>query len=189
MTGLSTHRAHVAALLAAAAAVDPAFPVLDDAGLATWTAQLADVPLTSAVEALQAHYRHHTRSIVPADIVAHWQATLPHPPDRRGTVLVLPNARLPTDPRDRVRALADLRGATAALARVTGVPPQGPCALRLRWTVPDGHRRDPDHVTATAMACADGLADAGVIDDLVDHEAHWERGDAPTLVIELRPVP
>ncbi|CCH27566.1 hypothetical protein ABZ816_08165 [Actinosynnema sp. NPDC047251] len=182
------NRAQVAALLAAAAAVDPEFPVLDDAGLATWAAQLTDVPMTAAVEALQDHYPRHSRPIVPADIVTHWQTTLPQPAERRGTVLVLPDARLPTDPRHRVQALSDLRTATATLARATGVPPLGPCTLRLRWTVPDGHRRDPDHVAATVMACADGLADAGVLGDLVDHGSELERGDAPTLVIELKPT-
>ncbi|MEU4801270.1 hypothetical protein [Actinosynnema sp. NPDC023587] len=182
------NRAQVAALLAAAAALDPAFPPQDDAGLATWAAHLADVPVTTAIEALRTHYPDRARPIVPTDVVAYWQSTLAHSPGRRCTVLVLPNARLPADPRHRVQALTDLRAATATLARATGVPPLGPCALRLRWTVPDGHRRDPDHVTASVMACADGLADAGVLEELVDHGAELARGDAPTLVIELRPA-
>ncbi|GAA1331293.1 hypothetical protein [Saccharothrix algeriensis] len=177
------NRTQVAALLRAASAVDPRLPAPDATALDAWAALLDDVPPEVAADALRDHYRRHTETIMPADVVRHWRAALrgadrPGPPRRRSYLLVLPDACLPP---------ADLRAATADLARATGVPPLGRCSIRLRRTAPDGRAGDPERLVASTRACAEGLVDAGVAALVVQRTPEAGTGPRHALVLVVKP--
>ncbi|RKT52055.1 hypothetical protein [Saccharothrix australiensis] len=177
------NRTQVAAVLRAASAVDPRLAAPDDDTLTAWAAQLDDVPVEVAQEAIRVHYRQSARAITPADIVRHWRVTLrdagpPAVRPPRSYLLVLPNPRLPP---------AELRATTAELARKTGIPPLGHCSIRLLWTVPDGHHGDPEHLAASVQACADGLVDAGIAALVIQRTPEIRTDPRLSLAIAVKP--
>ncbi|MBW4719706.1 hypothetical protein [Saccharothrix obliqua] len=104
----------------------------------------------------------------------------------RAYLLVLPKARLPVDPGDRDSALAEIREALVDVARSVAIPPLGRCAVRLCWTVADDLHRTSEQVEASARACADALAAAGVATTVVDHPPRLNRGAATALLVDVR---
>lgn len=96
--------------------------------------------------------------------------------------------------RRRARLTAGVRRTTATLTRSVGVPGLGRCSVRLVWTVTDRRRRDVDNLVPTLKACADGLIDAGVVDDdvpalMTKHMPEIVLGERVALVLVVEPLP
>lgn len=92
----------------------------------------------------------------------------------------------------RARLTADVRNATALLARQAGVPAMGRCEVTLVWTVTDKRRRDTDNLYPTLKAACDGLVDAGIVPDdtpefMVKHAPVIEHGAVRGLVLMVAP--
>ncbi|GGM65071.1 hypothetical protein GCM10012275_39520 [Longimycelium tulufanense] len=93
----------------------------------------------------------------------------------------------------RAHLIAEIRHTTATLARATGIPPLGRCAVRLIWTVTDRRRRDADNLVPTLKACADGLVDARVVADdtpdlMVKHMPEITHGHRAGLALVVEPL-
>lgn len=142
--------AEIAQLLGIASALDNRISAGSKMQVRTWSHVLDDVPYQVAEQALRAHYRRSTDTIMPADVVEHWRTT------RREVAEQRHNAELRAQPRQldeaaRLRIIrAGIARVTAALAITRGLDParaQAEAAARRAWLAvacPHCHAR-PDH--------------------------------------------
>jgi crossover junction endodeoxyribonuclease RusA len=75
------------------------------------------------------------------------------------------------------KRVKEVRRVAAALARGAHVPHLESCTVQLHYVPRDGRRRDTDNLVATLKPIADGLVDAGIVDD-----------DAPAFMAKPEPI-
>ncbi|MGH3859189.1 zinc finger domain-containing protein [Actinokineospora sp.] len=119
------NRAEVATLLGAASAVDPRIPQPDGDVLAMWAAILDDVPAEVGADAVREHYRRHSETVMPADILDHWRTLRRAEIERRYQAEIHEQAAARRLDDTRLRAIRDgVTRVTAALAVTRGVDPE-----------------------------------------------------------------